>query len=214
LFQAVLGEGWGRLAAPVRRHYDLAMGEDQIVAGVMAEIDHAAWLAPVLWLAGRLEILVPYRGREVPVEVRHTVPLDQPAEQPSALPFLRTFHFPGHPPAVFRSRMEALGPGEVVEWVGPGFGLVMAVTVREDGALVYTGRRYVWRLGGVCLPLPGRWVLGQARIVESAAGPDAGEVLGGPAELRLDFDLLHPWWGRSFCYRGRFRIVEGQAPNK
>lgn len=195
LLRKVLGESaWNQLAPVVRRHYDLAPGQASRLEGVMEEIWHAAWAKPILALCARLETLVPYRGGGIPAEVRHRVD----PEQPDTLHWHRTFRFPGGRTALFRSRMEADGPGGVVERVALGFGVRMAVAV-ANGALRFTSRGHCWRIGRWTLNLPDGLLLGRAVVVESAMGTD---------RLRVDFRMTHPWFGGSLGYRGWFRITE------
>lgn len=197
LFRRALGDdAWHRLAPVVRRHYDLAPreGRPRILTGVMEEVFHAPLIKPWLWLGRGLRALVPYRGNEVPTEVRNRT---DPA-RPEALFWHRTFHFPDGRRSVFASRMEAGGAGEVIEFLRLGIGVRMAVSER-DGALVFTGRDHCWRIGKRLVGIPNWALLGDAVIVESAVSD---------TELRVDFEIVHPLLGRTFGYRGRFRLED------
>lgn len=193
LFNQVLGDAaWNRLAPAVQRHYRMTAttAESQTLQGVMEEIHHSPFIKPLLLIAQACDALVPYRGREVPVEVRNWI---DPA-RPHALFWYRTFRFPDGRVSVFRSRMESGGPGEIVELLRFGVGIRMRVEER-DGALVYTALEHCWKIGPWLQGIPNWALLGTAVIVEQALSDN---------EVRLDFAIKHPWFGRTFGYRGRF----------
>ncbi|WP_156302341.1 DUF4166 domain-containing protein [Methylogaea oryzae] len=195
MFRLVLGEdAWHRLAPAIRRHYDMppTVAATQILHGVMEEVYHAPWIKPWLLLARFFDALVPYAGRDVPVEV---VNRTDPA-QPDNLFWHRTFRFADGRTALFSSRMEPGRPGEIVELLRFGVGIRMAVAER-DGALVFTARDHCWKIGPHIIGIPNWALLGDAVIVERALSD---------GELRLDFDIVHPWFGRTFAYRGRFTL--------
>jgi hypothetical protein len=197
LFRRVLGEdAWNRLAPVVRRHYDIppSAGAPQILRGVMEEIYHAPVVKPWLAMARGFEALVPYQGSDVPTEVRNWT---DPA-RPEALFWHRTFHFPDGRHSVFTSRMEAGANGEVIEFLRLGVGVRMAVSER-DGALAFTARDHCWRLGPVLAGIPNWALLGRATVVESPVSD---------SELRVDFEIVHPLFGRTFGYRGQFSLAE------
>lgn len=196
IFRLALGEdAWQRLAAPVRQHYDLAAdsANSKTLNGVMDEIFHAPAIKPLLWLARGFGGLVPWQGRDVPVEVRNWT---DPA-RPNCLFWHRRFQFADGRRLVFASRMELAQDGEIIEFLRFGIGVRMRVA-ESGGALVYTARDHCWKIGPWLLGIPHWLLLGEARIVESPAAE------GG---IRLDFTITHPWLGRSFGYRGRFAMV-------
>jgi hypothetical protein len=191
----VLGEEhWARLAPAVRRHYDLSpsFAEDMILDGVMEEIRHAPLIKPWLMLARWFKALVPYPGDNVPVKVRNRTD----PTTPDSLYWHRTFSFPDGRVTEFLSRMEPAGRGQIVEILRFGVGIRMRLSV-EDGALVFTGLQHCWKLGPMMIGIPNWALLGNAVIVESPVSDD---------EVRLDFEIVHPWLGRTFAYRGRFRM--------
>jgi hypothetical protein len=195
LLQRVLGDAaWQRLAPAVRRHYRIHdhVPETLVLQGVMAEIFHSPLIKPLLLLARTLDALVPYRGSDVPVEVCNRT---DPAH-PGALFWHRTFRFPEGRDSIFRSRMQAMADGEIVELLRFGVGIHLRVEER-DGALVYRALRHCWQIGPWLVPIPNWLLLGDATIVEGAVSDD---------ELYLDFSIDHPLLGRTFGYRGRFRL--------
>jgi len=196
IFRLALGEAaWQRLAPVIRQHYDsAAFGTRRLILqGVMEEIFHAPWVKPWLCLARGFNALVPWQGRDVPVEVSNWA---DPA-YPNTLFWHRLFHFADGGEHVFESRMELGGLGEIIELLRFGVGIRMRVS-ESGGALVYSARDHCWKIGPWILGIPNWALLGEARIVESMSA-DGG--------IHLDFTITHPWFGRSFGYRGRFILM-------
>lgn len=193
IFESVLGADWAELGAIVRRHYRLRpFSHDSVtVYGSMDEVWHSALAKALLPMARLVGALVPYRGRDVPIEVHYSARAGD-----GTLHWDRVFHFPGRSPFHFRSHMELAGGNEVIEFVRLGIGMRLAVTA-EDGALVFRGRGYVWRLLGRDWPLPLGAVLGQAYVEERPAGPD---------RFTMRMTLVHPLFGELFRYSGRFAV--------
>lgn len=199
VFRSVLGEAaWQRLGEVVRRHYSLRAfsGDSVTVRGRMDEVWRGRW-AWLLLPAGRLfGALVPYQGRDVPIEVHYRCHPDS-----ARLSWDRCFHFAGRPVFHFRSFMEAAPHTrhEVVEYVRFGLGLRLRVSA-EDGALVFRDAGYVWRLGrGPRVPLPLHLLLGRAYVEERPVPGDDGA-------FTMQMRIRHPWWGDVFRYSGRFRL--------
>jgi hypothetical protein len=129
-----LGEEWDQLDDAVKRHYDLVPGTDEeiILNGTMTEVYHSL-IGKLFLMPGRLfGALVPYKGRNIPAQVRNWTA----ASNSRAMFWYRTFYFPGRKPFIFQSCMEHLEGNELIELVRHGMGIRMRVRV-EDGALVY-----------------------------------------------------------------------------
>ena len=193
LFEQALGEAWSQLHPTVRRHYALRPGEELLLRGEMDEVYHALWVKPFILFGRLFGALVPYRGRHVPVEVRNFCEPDN-----NHLQFRRRFSFPGRSPYPFVSRMEPLTGNEIVEFVRLGLGIRMRLSV-NDGALCYATNGYLWRLGPLRLTLPDWLFFGSGTITERGVSED---------EVELDFTLVHPLFGPSFRYAGRFLLVD------
>ena len=193
IFETVLGGDWTKLGAVVRRHYSLRpFSRDAVtVRGSMEEVWHSAFAKLLLPMARLAGALVPYRGRDVPVEVHYAA-----REGDATLHWDRVFHFAGKPPFHFRSHMELAEGNEVIEFVRLGIGMRLAVTA-EAGALVFCGTGYIWRLVGRDWPLPLGLVLGRAYVEERPAGED---------RFTMRMNLVHPLFGELFRYRGRFAV--------
>lgn len=193
VFQAVLGADWSSLGAVIRRHYFLRPHSDDAitVTGTMDEVHHSAF-ARLLIPFGRLfGGIVPYRGRDVPIEVHYTA---RPGD--ATIHWDRVFRFPGRRPFHFWSHMEPGAPGRVIEFVRFGLGIRLAVTA-EDGALVFRDRGYVWRLFGRDLPLPMGLVFGTAYVEERPVDDH---------NFAMRMVIRHPVFGDLFRYSGRFSV--------
>jgi hypothetical protein len=195
VIRKALGNQWQHLGKVVRQHYDISPGtdSDMLIEGIMGEVYHSA-IAKLFLIPGRLfGALVPYRGKQIPTQVRNWTLSDND----KAMFWHRTLQFPAHSPIIFRSRMEHVRGNEIIEFVRFGMGIRMLLSVR-DAALVYESVGYVWKIGGVSLPIPGWAILGNAVIIERPLSDK---------EFDIDFIIRHPLFGRTFAYSGRFSIT-------
>jgi len=203
LFALALGPAWEQLHPAVRRHYDIHQGGEVLLHGRMSEIYHSLWVKPFILFGRVFGALVPYRGKDVPVEVHNSCEDDN-----IHLQFRRRFFFPGRKPYRFNSRMEHMSGNEIVEFVRFGLGIQMKLSVDGD-ALCYRTAGYLWRIGKRHISLPDWVFFGSGTIVERGVDQD---------RINLDFTLVHPLFGTSFRYAGIFSIVEdaqegSQAPS-
>ncbi len=195
VIREALGTDWENLHPAVRRHYNIsADGTARLkLNGTMVEVNHASIIKPFIWIAQLFGALVPYRGRNLPVEV-----INSARKGSNTLFWQRCFYFPGKEPFHFLSRMETLENNEIVEYVRYNLGICMAMT-EQDGALCYTSRGYLWNLGPFKLRIPDWLMLGNAKIIER--GIDNKTV-------ELDFNIHHPLFGHTFTYSGSFELEE------
>jgi hypothetical protein len=85
---------------------------------------------------------------------------------------------------------------ELIESVGMGFGIRLKLSV-EQGKLVYQSRGHLLQLGPLTLPIPDSLLLGHALITEQALSEDT---------FLLDFQIVHPLWGKTYYYGGIFEV--------
>ncbi len=192
-----LGQQWSSLGRVIRRHYDLPPHTETNleVAGIM-DVVHSP-VGRLFVAAGRLfDALVPYRGRDIPVTVRNWSRSDS-----DAMFWHRTFRFPGKEPVTFRSRMVYAGKNDIVEYVNYGLGIRMTLSA-EGNTLRYDSCGYQWDLGLLKLQIPDWLLLGKAIIRETPVSENAFDV---------EFEIIHPLWGRTFGYSGRFTFCEEDA---
>ena len=195
LFKKVLGPRWTELSDVIRKHYFLRAGSvDAVcVTGTMGEVDHtpiARLLIPFGLLFGSV---VPWRGRDIPVEVHYNARADD-----RAIYWHRVFRFPNHRPFHFRSHMAQVRGNEVIEFIRFGVGARLVVTA-ENGGLVFRDRGYVWRIGPLTLPLPGRLVFGRVYVEEMPIDE---------RRFAMKLEIAHPLLGRLFSYNGEFKLPE------
>lgn len=193
VFAQMLGPDWHTLGDVIRRHYTLAPSSNDRVCvhGTMDEVWHAPWVRWLMPFARLFGALVPFAGRGVPISVDYRC---RPGN--AHLYWDRAFRFAGRPPFHFRSHMEKQRGNEVIEFARFGVGMRLAVTA-EGGALVFRDRGSVWRIGGLCIPIPLRLLLGTAYVEERPV--DA-------THFSMRLTLRHPWFGDAFRYSGRFEL--------
>lgn len=190
VIKKALDENWEKLADIIKQHYDITPGKpsNMLIKGVMDEVYHSA-IAKLFILPGRIfGALVPYKGKNIPTEVRNWTTSDNR----KAMFWHRTLAFPGKPPVIFESRMEHIKDDEIIEYVRYGMGIRMRISVK-DSALIFNSIGYVWQLGKIKIPIPTWAILGNAEIIEKAISDD---------QFFIDFQIIHPLFGRTFAYSG------------
>ncbi len=87
------------------------------------------------------------------------------------------------------------GPnGQLLERTEGGLGMVLGVSV-QDGALVFTSRRFFLALGRWRIPIPALLTPGRCRVEHRAIGE---------ACFRFTLTMTHPLWGVTFRQTGLF----------
>ena len=196
VIKKALGKHWDELSHIVKRHYDITPGKNisLTLRGEMSEVYHSK-IAKLFLLPGRIfGALVPYRGKNIPTIVKNWTS----GGNDKAMFWYRTLHFPNKSPVIFQSRMEHLTDNEIIEYVKYGMGIRMAL-FEQDSSLVFKGLGYVWKIGDLTILIPNWMILGDAVIVEKAISEEA---------LHLNFEIVHPVFGKTFSYTGIFSILE------
>jgi len=193
IFKSVFCASWDKLPPVLKKHYANRPYTDDETT-VEGTLDVACnqplkFLAPLLRLMGQVPAI---NERDVPVTVKF-----RSDKGSRSFHFDRRFHFAGAKPYVFRSYMIPVNGNKVIEVMRFGFGWKM--TYRWDGKnviLEHVG--YVTRVFGIWLPLPMTMILGAGYAEETAVDDDTFEMIT---------HITHPWWGRVYEYRGRFKFV-------
>lgn len=190
----LLGREFYRLHPAVQARFSADPGPDETITyeGEMETVhcSPAGWLfAQATRLIGNP--LAAHRGRNVPMTVRLFPRPD------GGVDWQRTYRFAGRPPFVVTSAKTHGAKAGLYEMVGFGFGMRLDVSAR-NGELHFVSRRYIWRLGGVEIPLP--------HVVSPGATHVIHADLGG-GDFRFTITMDHPWLGRTFFQTGRFRRV-------
>ncbi len=194
VIKKALGDKWNELDTIVKQHYDITPGDEcqMVIRGVMSEVFHSK-IAKLFLLPGRfLGALVPYKGRDIPTEVKNwTTQYNR-----HAMYWHRTLLFPNKPPITFCSRMEHSVGNEIIEYVKYGVGIRLHTDV-SDNALCFRSLGYIWKIGALKINIPNWVILGDAEIIEKSLSDK---------QFFIDFNMTHPLFGRTFSYTGTFEI--------
>ena len=202
VIERALGERWNKLDTIIKLHYGLTPGSDTrlYLQGTMREVYHSK-IGKLFLIPGRLfGALVPHKGNGIPTMVNNWTTRDDQ----HSMYWHRQLFFPNRDPVVFQSRMEHVRDNEIIEYVNYGLGIRL-MTFTRNKALHFRSLGYVWKLGPLTLSIPNWMILGDAEIVEKAVSD---------RELFVDFNMIHPLFGRTFAYSGSFsieKVEEGTA---
>ncbi|MGZ5030834.1 MAG: DUF4166 domain-containing protein [Methylobacter sp.] len=192
LMQRVLGNDWEALPPVIQRHYQITLPQQAITVTGNMNIDYPYWLTPVIKMLRLFGALVDLKGEGLAVQVKKWRQTD-----PSILYWRRHIQAADNgKPCVFASRMVWQKDHELIELVGMGFGIRLKLSV-EQGKLVYQSRGHLLQLGPLTLPIPDSLLLGHALITEQALSEDT---------FQLDFQIVHPLWGKTYYYGGVFEV--------
>lgn len=199
IFADIFGSSWSELPPAMKSHYCIrANSEDQVTVEGTLDIQVAWFTGLIARLSGTL---VAHSGSDVPVTV--TFRSGQGPYDGRAFYFDRVFFYPKHGTKYFRSRMVPIGGNELVEMMRFGIGWKMAY--RWDGEKVILEHRgYVLRIGKRMFRLPLEWIIGRGYAEEHPESNDTFSMLTY---------VLHPWFGKTFAYNGRFKISQTPCKN-
>ena len=191
-FEARVGRaGWRRLRGRIRERFTArpGPGRDIHYRGVMEKVEcnGPGWMLAQL---GRL-IGTPFalhRGRDVPTRIR----LSDDGE--GGVVWHREYAFEGRAPVHVRSTKRGGPDGSLLECVGMGLGMRLAV-FEANGDLHFLSLGYFLRIGGRLLTLPGWLSPGTAHVIH--------RDLGG-TRFRFTMTIHHPWFGTLFHQDGVF----------
>ena len=197
LLKQVLKTDWDSLAPILQTHYSLAPFTDRqlLVTGRMASVTHSARATIIIPFTTIAGALIPYQGKDIPVDVVHATQADRPD-----VFWRRTFHFPGKKPFVFKSRIVMSGDHEIIEYVRFGFGIRFKLSVK-DGGLIQHDRGYVWTIGRRSIPLPMNLLLGKTYVEERPLSDST---------FAMKMEITHPLLGQTFQYNGTFEVTSGE----
>ena len=198
VFQTVLAESWSDLGSVIRQHYFLRPYSDDYicVCGEMSEIYHS-WIAKIILPFGVLfGAVVPYRANNVPIDVHYTS-----RKNNANIYWDRVFKFSEKNHYHFKSHMEHVRGNEVIEFVRFGVGMRLKVTA-ENGAIVFRGNGYIWRIFGMDIPIPVNLIFGNAYVEERPLDEN---------NFSMKMILSHSIFGVMFRYEGKFSLGEVSA---
>lgn len=193
-FKFIFGAAWESLPPVMKKHYANRPYTDDVtvVEGTLDVMckQPLKLLAPVMRLMGQ----IPARNeQDVPVTVRF-----QSDKNTKAFHFNRVFNFQNGKPYAFRSRMLQIKENEVVEMMRFGLGWKM-LYLWDGEKVILQHKGYVLRLFGHFIPVPLTMLMGKGYAEESVVDDDSFDMVT---------HITHPWWGKIYEYKGRFKIVE------
>jgi predicted DCC family thiol-disulfide oxidoreductase YuxK len=192
-FKNIFGAHWEELPPVLQKHYANRpyTNDVTVVKGtldVMCKQPLKA-LAPLMKLMGQ----IPARNETgVPVTVRF-----QSDEHTKSFHFNRIFNFKTAKPYSFKSRMVQIKDNEVIEIMR--FGLGWKMLYEWDGKKVILKHRgYALHLFGHFIPMPLTYLMGKGYAEEIAIDDETFDMIT---------HITHPWLGKIYQYKGRFKIV-------
>jgi len=190
IFKAVFGKEWNHLPLVFRKHYANHPYSNDIntVEGLM-DISYSRLMACFIPVNKLLKILVPYRGKKIPVTVDYVSKTDS-----AEFCLYRTFYFPGKKPYAFNSQMKVEQNDSVVELMR--FGLGWRMRYFYDGKkVILQHKRFVWKMLGICIPLPLEIFIGKGHAEEEMIDENS---------YRVTMTLTHALFGEMYRYEGDF----------
>jgi hypothetical protein len=191
-FERLVGrEGWWRLAPDIRRRFSEHPHEDRPIhyVGVMHRVDASPWgwvLAQLCRLIGTP--FAPHCAADVPV----TITLRQ--SPGGRIVWERDYRYPNRPAIRVRSTKCVDADGSLLECVGFGLGMRLAV-FEADHALHFLSLHYFCHLGRRRLRLPNLLSPGTAHVVHE----DLGQ-----GRFRFTMTIHHRLFGTLFRQDGVF----------
>jgi hypothetical protein len=192
-FEHLVGrEGWWRLAPDIRKRFTEKPTALQPIRylGVMQQVDGSrigALLAQCCRLIGTP--FAPYRAADVPVAITLRF------EPSGGVIWEREYRYVDRPAATVRSTKRIGDDGALLECVGFGLGMRLAV-FEANRALHFLSLRYFWRIGGREFRLPALLSPGTAHVIHEDLG--AGR-------FRFSLTIHHALFGLLFEQHGVFQ---------
>ena len=193
-FKSIFSNGWDDLPPVMKKHYaNRPYTDDETVVEGTLDV---MCKPPLLWLAPLMKFMgqIPARNEQgVPVTVRF-----KSDKESKAFHFNRTFNFGGAKPYTFRSRMVQIRDNEVIEIMRFGLGWKM-LYLWDGEKVVLQHRGYALRLFGHFIPVPLTLLMGEGYAEEIAVNDDTFDMIT---------HIIHPWWGKVYEYKGRFKVTK------
>lgn len=193
IFKNVFGHVWDAIPEVIRRRYDIKPYSDECITveGTM-DVHYVPFIKLMVLLLRLFGTLVPYTGNNIPVTVHfHSEP------ESAAFRFDRIFHFTGHKPYHFRSKMFHLKENMIVEYMRFGLGIKFRYEYDGKDTVYLRHAGYVWKIGKWLIPLPIDLLLGEGFGEEIAVTPTSFTMRAG---------IKHRLFGLIYEYKGSFVI--------
>ena len=193
IFKSIFGESWEQLPPVMRKHYAVCpYTEDLVTVEGYLDVMCRGPIKAFRLIFMLLGLIPPYNENNVPVTVNF-----RSAKDTREFQFNRTFHFSNRKPYRFRSRMFQVLGNEVIEVMRFRIGWRMNY-LWEDGKVILKHKGYAINLLGHFVPLPLTAIFGEGYAEEVAVDDETFDMF---------VDIRHPWWGKIYEYKGRFKVA-------
>ncbi len=190
----LFGTQWDLLPAIIRHRYAIhGYSNDAIQLEGKMEVYFSRLLSIFMPLFKIIGVLVPYRGKDVPVKVTfHSNP------DTNVFYIGRTFYFPDKKPYYFNSHMVTASNNEAIEFMRFGFGWKM-IYHYDGNKVILQHKGYVFKIFDSKITLPISFLIGKVYVEEMALSNNSYQML---------MKITHPLFGKLFEYSGIFRIIK------
>ena len=188
IFKSVFGFSWDKLPPVFQKRYSNRSFSHDIssVEGEM-DISYSKIMSCLMPLFRLLHVLVPYKGKNIPVKVDFRSQIDS-----DSVCIDRKFYFPGKKPYEFNSCLQVIKDNDVIERMS--FGVCWRMHYFYDGKkVVMQHKGYVWRVFGLNIPLPLGIFVGKGHAEEEVIDDNS---------YRVTMTMTHPLFGTMYSYSG------------
>lgn len=197
LFRKILGAEWLKLHPDIQARFakNPAPGQPLFYRGTLSELSCSRFgkLLGLLTLPLIRGALIPYNDTNFPVDIQ--------VYAKAGLPHIykqRLYRLHHRKPIQFTSYMSESSRGEVLEYVGRGFGMKLKLHVHE-GNLYFTSDGYFWEVLGWRVPLPGLFTPGKTFLCHCNDNPN---------QFNIRIEIIHCLFGKSFTQVGVFHDLQ------
>ncbi|MGI9342249.1 MAG: DUF4166 domain-containing protein [Gammaproteobacteria bacterium] len=199
-YESLLGpDAWARLNPAIRARFSAGAAHRPVTyEGVMQRVEMSTagrFLAQCCRLIGTPLAL--HAGVDVPTTVKV-----YPDDSLGGMAWDRSYRYAGRPTCRVRSTKRIDAAEGLLELIGFGFGMRLAVS-EEAGALHFSSTRFFLAIAGRRITIPLLLTPGVTRVSQT----DLGD-----GEFRFELDVRHPLLGRTYYQVGTFRAVERPPP--
>lgn len=191
LFRTHMGEDWKNLSPNIQARFEHSPTVDKPLeySGVMHDV-RCSFIGKILaYLTWPAKVLIPYNGKDIKSDIYVYV-----REDTDALYKIRTYHFPGKKPFPSKSHMVPNDAGQLVEYVGLGFGMKLTAFAK-DKDLHFKSVRYFIRIGKWHIPLPHLLSPGECYVIHK----DESEHT-----FSIKITMTHCLFGELYYQEGTF----------
>ncbi len=194
IFQNIFGEKWNELPPVMHKHYaNRPYCDDTAIVEGSLDIISNQPLLMMSWMMKFLGQIPVSNEKKVPVTVEF-----KSDDNSRSFHFVRSFHFKSDKPYVFHSRMMQIKDNEAIEIMRFGLGWKM-LFLWDGKKVILQHNGYALHLFGHFIPMPLTYLMGAGYAEEIAVDDTTFDMIT---------HITHPWWGKIYEYKGRFRITK------